>query len=67
MGAVPVHSRERSIKGLRYALRSQQPIASVVLQTQLRPLALYIVPPTVEEDHEEGLRSLIASRSEIDA
>lgn len=59
--------RERSIKGLRYALRSQAPIASVVLQTQPRPLALYIVPPTVEEDHEEGLRSLIASRPEIDA
>lgn len=58
--------RERSIKGLRYALAPQAPIASVLLQKQ-QPVALYIVPATADDEYEEELRSLIASRPEIDS
>ncbi|MES5047689.1 DUF1173 domain-containing protein [Rhizobium nepotum] len=59
--------RERSVKGLRYALAPDAPIASVLLQKQPRPVALYIVPPTADDEYEEELKSLIASRPEIDA
>ncbi|WP_025091675.1 DUF1173 domain-containing protein [Brucella intermedia] len=59
--------RERSIKGLRYALAPDAPIASVLLQKQQQPVALYIVPATADDEYEEKLRSLISSRPEIGA
>lgn len=50
----------RSVKGLRYSLRPERPSATAVLQRQPRPLALYIIPPTVDETYEEALDELIA-------
>ncbi len=57
----------RSVKGLRYSLLAERPSAAAMLQRQSRPLALYIIPPTVDRDYEEALEELIASRPEVDA
>ena len=57
----------RSVKGLRYSLDAERPCAAAMLQRQPRPLALYIVPPTVDQHYEQALEQLIASRREVDA
>jgi hypothetical protein len=57
----------RSVKGLRYSLLAERPSAAAILQRQPRPLALYIVPPTVDRHYEEALEELIASRPDVDA
>ncbi|RWA58088.1 DUF1173 domain-containing protein [Mesorhizobium sp.] len=57
----------RSIKGLRYNLPADRPAAAALLQGQLRPTALYIVPPTSEPSYIHALAELIASRPDIDA
>ena len=57
----------RSVKGLRYSLLAERPSAAAMLQRQSRPLALYIIPPTVDRDYEEALEELIASRPDVDA
>jgi hypothetical protein len=57
----------RSVKSLRYSLLAEQPSAAAMLQRQPRPLALYIVPPTVDRYYEEALEELIASRPDVDA
>jgi hypothetical protein len=49
------------LKGLRYSLSDDQPLASVVLlDTQPLPIALYIVQPEAGEDYDAALDSLIA-------
>ncbi len=49
------------LKGLRYSLSDDQPLASVVLlDTQPLPIALYIVPPEAAEHYDAALDSLIA-------
>jgi hypothetical protein len=57
----------RSVKGLRYSLLAERPSAAAMLQRQPRPLALYIIPPTVDRHYEEALEELIASRPDVDA
>jgi len=60
--------REQSIKGLRYNLSADQPIASALFQQRRpRPVALYIVPPGADELYEAALREMVASRPEMDS
>jgi hypothetical protein len=60
--------RQQSTKGLRYNLPANRPIAAAMfLQRQPRPVALYIVPPTADDEFEAALGELIASRPEMDA
>jgi hypothetical protein len=56
---------ERSVKGLRYNLSVEKPTAAAVLQQDLQPIALYVVPPSVDDVYEEALGELISSRPEI--
>ena len=64
---VLAHLNTRSVKGLRYSLLADRPSAAAMLQRRPRPLALYIIPPTVDRHYEEALDALIASRPEVDA
>lgn len=57
----------RSVKTLRYGLLAERPSAAAMLQCQPGPVALYIVPPTVDRSYEEALEVLIAARPEVDA
>jgi hypothetical protein len=57
----------RSVKGLRYSMPADRPSAAAMLQREPRPLALYIIPPSVDRYYEEALEELIASRPEVDA
>lgn len=59
--------RQRSVKGLRYNLAMDRPTAAAVLQGQLQPVGLYIIPPSADSAYEEALKELIASRPEVDA
>jgi hypothetical protein len=59
--------RERSVKGMRYNLSADEPSASAILQAGSQPVALYIVPPSVDSDYEETLAELIASRPDSGA
>lgn len=60
--------RQQSIKGLRYNLPADQPVASAMFQQrQPRPVALYIVRPGADEAYEAALDDLIASQPEIDS
>ncbi|WP_353646894.1 DUF1173 domain-containing protein [Mesorhizobium sp. WSM2239] len=58
--------REKSVKGLRYNLQPQQPIANVLLQNRESPVALYIVPAETDEIFEANLQDMIAGRPEMD-
>jgi len=58
---------ERSVKGLRYNLSVDKPMAAAVLQREPLPVAFYIVPPSADGDYEEALRDLILLRPEVDA
>ncbi len=60
-------TRERSMKGLRYNLPVDKPTATAILQTQPRPVGLYIVPPSSDGAYQETLSELIASRPEFDS
>lgn len=60
--------REQSIKGLRYATPSDQPIAAALLmQHRPRPLALFVVPASVDDAYGSALTEMIASRPEMDS
>ena len=59
--------RSRSVKGLRYNLAAETPSAAAILQTGSQPVGLYIVPKTVDDDYEDALGYLIASRPDIGA
>jgi len=55
-------NNRRFMKGLRYNLNAQKPLACAVLtDTEPQPTALYIVPPEVEESYQLELDQLIAS------
>jgi hypothetical protein len=61
-------TREQSIKGLRFASPTDQPIvAALLMQHRPRPLALFIVPASADESYETALEELIASRPEMDS
>ena len=57
--------REKSIKGLRYNLPPDQPIANALLQSRREPVALFIVPTGADEDFEASLQDMIAARAEM--
>lgn len=60
--------REQSVKGLRYASPSDQPIAAALLmQHRPRPLALFVVPASADEAYESALAEMIAARPEMDS
>jgi hypothetical protein len=58
--------RSKSLKGLRFNLARNQPIANIVLP-EARPLpqALYIVPPDASEDLEVSLQEMIEARPDL--
>ena len=57
--------REKSVKGLRYNLSDDQPIANALLQNRPSPAALYIVPAGCDETFEAALGDMIAGRPEL--
>lgn len=57
--------REKSVKGLRYNLRADQPIANAMFQSRTQPIALYIVPAGADGTFEASLDEMIAARPEI--
>lgn len=57
--------REKSIKGLRYNLHIDQPIANALLQNRREPVALFIVPAGADEAFEASLQDMIAARPEM--
>ncbi|MFM0068454.1 DUF1173 domain-containing protein [Paraburkholderia aspalathi] len=59
LDALTVQNR-RFVKGLRYNLAENKPLACVVLTDVLpRPVALYVQPPGVEQEDEDALSDLI--------
>ncbi|MEI9402640.1 DUF1173 domain-containing protein [Mesorhizobium argentiipisi] len=59
--------REKSVKGLRYDLQPDQPIANALLQNRNEPIALFVVPAGADEAFEVSLQDMIADRPEIGA
>ncbi|WP_416068609.1 DUF1173 domain-containing protein (plasmid) [Rhizobium sp. YTUHZ045] len=58
--------RRKSVKGLRFNLAADQPIASVTLpQERSGPVAMYIVPAGASNDYEAALADLKESRPEM--
>ncbi|RWM85617.1 MAG: DUF1173 domain-containing protein [Mesorhizobium sp.] len=57
--------REKSIKGLRFNLPPDQPIASALLQNRRDPVALFIVPAGADDTFDASLQDMIAERTEI--
>lgn len=60
---IDVLTREnrRFVKGLRYNLAENRPLASVVLADVVPPVAMYIVPPGASEDYQATLEELISN------
>lgn len=58
-------TREKSVKGLRYNLSDDQPIANALFQHRPSPVALYIVPAGADEQFEAALQDMIAGRPEM--
>jgi hypothetical protein len=59
--------REKSVKGLRYDLQPDQPIANALLQNRKEPVALFIIPAGADEAFEASLQDMIAIRPEMAA
>lgn len=59
--------REKSVKGLRYNLQDDRPIANALLHSRSGPVALYIVPASAEEAFEPLLSEMIGARPEIES
>ena len=57
--------REKSVKGLRYDLQPDQPIANALLQNRKDPVALFVVPAEADGEFEAELDEMIAARPEI--
>ncbi|TPJ38531.1 DUF1173 domain-containing protein [Mesorhizobium sp. B2-6-5] len=57
--------REKSVKGLRFDLQPDQPIANALLQNRDEPIALFVVPAGADENYEASLDEMIAGRPEI--
>lgn len=60
------HLKRKSVKGLRFNLPRDAPIVSVTLPEQKpAPVAMFIVPASAGEEHEQALAEMIAARLEI--
>ncbi|KPH04279.1 DUF1173 domain-containing protein (plasmid) [Rhizobium acidisoli] len=58
--------KRRSVKGLRFDLSRDQPIAAVTLpEARPEPVAMFIVPPNADEEYEIALNEMIAARAEM--
>lgn len=57
----------RSLKGLRYNLPANRPTATAILQHQPRPVAVYLIPSSMDSAFDAAVDELIALRPEIDA
>ncbi|KPH05354.1 DUF1173 domain-containing protein (plasmid) [Rhizobium acidisoli] len=58
--------KRRSVKGLRFDLSRDQPIASVTLpEAKPAPIAMFIVPTKADEDYDVALNEMIAARAEM--
>lgn len=58
--------RRKSIKGLRFNLSRNQPIACVTLpEPRPTPVAMYIVPAGADEGYEQALAAMIEARPEM--
>ncbi|TIN64853.1 MAG: DUF1173 domain-containing protein, partial [Mesorhizobium sp.] len=57
--------RDKSIKGLRYNLPAEQPIANAMVQRLGQSIALYIVPAGVDDKFELMLNDMIEARPQI--
>ncbi|WP_095205290.1 DUF1173 domain-containing protein [Mesorhizobium carmichaelinearum] len=57
--------REKSVKGLRYDLQPDQPIANALLQNREEPIAFFVVPAGTDGTFEASLDEMIAARPEI--
>lgn len=57
--------REKSVKGLRFDLQPDQPIANALLQKRDEPIALFVVPVGTDQNYEASLDEMIAARPEI--
>ena len=57
----------KSVKGLRFNLSCNQPIAAATLpHRRPAPVALYIVPPDADEEFEAALADMIAARTDVE-
>jgi hypothetical protein len=60
------HLKRKSVKGLRFNLPRDAPIVSVTLPEQKpAPVAMFIVPASVDGDYERALADMIEARPEI--
>lgn len=58
--------KRRSVKGLRFDLSRDQPIAAVTLpEARPAPVAMFIVPTNADEEYEIALNEMIAARAEM--
>ncbi|RUW48661.1 DUF1173 domain-containing protein [Mesorhizobium sp. M1A.F.Ca.ET.072.01.1.1] len=57
--------QDKSIKGLRYNLPAEQPIANAMVQRLGQSIALYIVPVGVDDKFELMLNDMIEARPQI--
>ncbi|ESY67383.1 hypothetical protein X743_27295 [Mesorhizobium sp. LNHC252B00] len=57
--------RGKTVKGLRYDLQTDQPIANALLQNSDEPIALFVVPAGADEALEVSLQDMIANRPEM--
>jgi hypothetical protein len=57
--------REKSVKGLRYNLQDDKPIANALLHSRAGPVALYVIPASAEDAFEPLLNEMIDARPEI--
>ncbi|MGV1988756.1 DUF1173 domain-containing protein [Agrobacterium sp. 22-221-1] len=60
------HLKRKTVKGLRFNLPRDAPIASVIMPEQKpAPVAMFIVPPSAGDDYEHALADMIETRPEI--
>lgn len=60
--------RSKSIKGLRFNLARNQPLANAILsEARSGACALYIVPPTADETFEATMQKMIDARPDLSA
>ncbi|WP_095203375.1 DUF1173 domain-containing protein [Mesorhizobium carmichaelinearum] len=57
--------RDKSVKGLRYDLQPDQPIANALLPNRQEPIALFVVPAGTDGMFEASLEEMVAARPDI--
>jgi hypothetical protein len=57
---------ERSVKGLRFGMPADLPLAAAFLPDRPNPMAVYVVPPNATQRYEEALVNIVKSRPDIE-